>query len=90
MNTRFFLKTIRENTWPSMRAMTFAGRVSKQNTIHGAIKGLSLHAPSEEKYHGSYSEQQMGKNYKAEQIILLPSVPQASVLSLSRVQGACQ
>jgi hypothetical protein len=41
--------------------MTFAGIVSKQNTMYGALKGLSLHAPIEDKYQGSYRELQMGK-----------------------------
>lgn len=70
--------------------MTFAGIVSKQNTVYGALKGLSLHAPIQDKYQGSYRELQMGKNCKSAQIILLPSVPDGSVISLSRVWGPCQ
>lgn len=71
-------------------ALTFDGKFLKSKTITGQLQGLSSHAPSQDEYQGAYSTLQMGKNCKAEQILLMPKVPDGSVLSLSRIQGACQ
>ena len=70
--------------------LIFNGNILKKNSVSGELQGLSSHAPTKDRYQGSYNALQTGKNCKAEQVVLLPEVPDGSVLSLGRVQGICQ
>ena len=68
----------------------FEGHLDKQKRIAGWLTGMAMHEPDKEKYQGAYRSLQMGTACKVEQILLLPAVPDGSVLSLSRVNGLCQ
>lgn len=81
--------TLLDSKVPEMR-LTFEGRFEKQKNIDGMLVGLASHEPSQDRYRGSHSYLQMGKSCKSEQILLMPAVPDGTVLSLSRVQGLCQ
>ena len=68
----------------------FEGHLDKQKRIAGWLTGMAMHEPDKEKYQGAYRSLQMGTACNVEQILLLPAVPDGSVLSLSRVNGLCQ
>lgn len=76
-----------EKDFPEMRA-TFRGQIIGSGDVRGVLKGFF---PSDsDRFLGTFRELGKIKSCRWQEIILRPSVPDGSVLVLSRVGGPCQ
>lgn len=76
-----------ERDSPDVRA-SFNGEMTRTGAVKGTLNGFFMHGA--ESRSGSYREMGSIRNCHWQEIVLRPSVPDGSVLTIARTEGKCQ